>query len=206
MIMNFLDTLQYEPIENFNLKLGENVAGWLDLSLMSRKNRLEYSVSYIIDPWKELIGTFTDFFKIYRKYYWENSIIKLGYAYGIHDLEGDIMYFLFQRIENNMRLLVFDNNCLFEDQLTDLIHIDFDNKKYEEIYLEESPFLEEKIAFKFEDSILNFADYFLVLVANIRKIGIQERVLITEDDWGYYIPEQLVQDLENIKIKLAPSK
>lgn len=196
--MDLLD-LDYLDIEKLNLDVEDNRCGWLKLLWRYENKKLEYEVSYICEPWENLIGSFLKLcLKEKPSFLEEDRISKESAIYKEHDLEGDIIMFLFYRDKDKIVFLIMNN--VYDDEIDDLIWAKFNAEEYKrQNFYEEPKGIKNRVEFAFRCDIKQLAIFFKKVIDIIEK----ERINTNSDKdmWGYYYPSYYIDKLDEIIIE-----
>lgn len=195
--MDLLD-LDYLDIEKLNLDVEDNRCGWLKLLWRYENKKLEYDVSYICDPWENLIGSFLKLCSKEKPHYLEESILQKSAIYNEHDLEGDYVMFLFYKYKKDQIIFLIMNN-IYDNEIGDLVWARFNTEEYIKQNFEEPREIKNRVDFAFRCDIKQLAKFFLRIIENIEKERIKTKS--EKDEWGYFYPSYYVDKLEEIIVE-----
>src|ERR1700748_1632933 len=175
--MNLLSDLAYTQFNDFCIHVEKIQYGWMDITVSSKDNYISYSASYISDPLNDLLGASVYFIKKNAKYLDYHSVNRFDeYLYIFHDLEPDLITWLFKVDENQLTLLIWTD---MPNNFHELIEGHFDKESIQVQIIDEPIDLFQNLSFAIKGPIITFIK---VLVDTFEELNNLKK---PEDDSEY---------------------
>jgi len=132
--MKIFSHFKFTDIEDFEIEIGEIIAGWMDITIGTNNENFKYSASYIGDPLNELLYA-TDLLLINKPHIIRCEFFIKDTAIVTHHLEPETINWLINYNDNILTILIWKN--INTDLLEDLGSCNFDKDLYKKQYGEE---------------------------------------------------------------------
>lgn len=195
---SFLSSLKFITPSELNFTIEKPKFGWLYFSLFSKNKKLRYQLSYICEPWEELIGTFISLCMGSSLDYIQNSQIKFNYITGYHDLEGEEINFWYWFSDTDLVLFVL-KDFFDTDTVSALLSTKFVEEVFEKETFVDFPLISSDIIFAIKGSKQEFASLYLHLLKQIKNLRRKAKIPPNKNIWPYYYPKVYEEKLLKIK-------
>lgn len=185
--MNILSTLPYTTFDHFYISVEKIRHGWMDLNIGTGIEHISYSASYLGDPLNDLLEVAVLFAggpKGNAVNYYPNPNYIGNYFYVTHDLEGDLVIWLFKYVDEELTLIIWNGFPTDMDALYDLAEVDFDDQSCQYHMLSGKPDLTNNLFFAAKGSLSTFAKTLINTFQNLAELQRWE----DDGDWGFAYP------------------
>jgi hypothetical protein len=183
--MDLLSSLTYTTFDNFYIHVDKIQYGWMYLSVGTDDRNFNYAASYLGDPLNELLHATISIVKEQKSNLHSNAVTNIrDYVYVIHELEPDLVTWLFKYNNDELTLIIWKNIPTDVDTFDMLIEEDFNSQSVEITLLDKASVLTDELAFAIKGNFISFIKALINTFINLGSLKRHDGDS-NDADWGF---------------------